>query len=75
MATKTKLSPAQVRTLREIIKLADEGWRRWGCVTDYKPAITLLALGYVKKNEEWSSNSRMILEPTVEGRAVLNGTG
>jgi hypothetical protein len=73
MATKTKLSVAQVRTLREIIKLADEGGRRWGCVPEYKPAIALLALGYVKKNE-WSSNSRMILEPTAEGRAVLNGT-
>jgi hypothetical protein len=68
MATKTKLSPAQVRTLKEVINLRDKGFRKWTCVADYKPALALLALGYVKKDETWSDEYRMTLEPTDEGR-------
>lgn len=71
MATKTKLTSAQVRTLNEIIKLADEGSRRYYCVVEYKPAQALLKLGYVKKVEGLGDEYRMALVPTVEGRAAV----
>ena len=71
MTTKTKLTSAQARTLQDIIKLADEGGRKWSCVAEYKPAVALLRLGYVTKDEKWSTEHRMILEPTAEGRAAV----
>ena len=69
----TKLTAAQARTLRDIIKITDEGSRRWSCVVEYKPAIALLALGYASKVESASDKYRMALEPTAEGRAAAAG--
>lgn len=70
----TKLTTAaQDRTLREVIEVADKGHRKWTCVSNYKPALALLALGYVKKDEARSDKYTMVLEPTVEGRAAITG--
>jgi DNA-binding MarR family transcriptional regulator len=72
MITK-KLTTAQARTLQNIIKLTDAGFRKWSCVTNYKPAMALLALGYVKRVGDLASEYRMTLEPTAEGRAAAAG--
>ena len=68
-----KLTPAQARTLREVIKVFDDGFRKWSCVPNYKPAIALLKLGSVKKNKSLSDeNYRLVLEPTEDGRTIAN---
>ena len=74
MSTKTKLTSAQIRTLNEIIEIADKGTRKYYCIIDYKPAIILLKLGYVKKIEVLSDKYRMALLPTVEGRNLIGMT-
>jgi hypothetical protein len=72
MANKVRLSSAQLRTLQEVIEVADKGFVMWSCVPDYKPAITLLKLGYVKKDDHRSDeNYRLVLEPTDEGRRAI----
>lgn len=71
--TKTKLTSAQARSLREVIQVFDEGSRKWSCVAEYQPAVALLKLGYVKRDEKWSNEYRLVLEPTAEGRAAVKG--
>ena len=73
MASNHKLTTAQARTLREVIELYDKGFRKWSCGPDYKPAIALLKLGYVRKNQGLSDeNYRLVLEPTEDGRTIAN---
>jgi len=65
-----KLTPTQVKTLQEIIKITGVGFP-WSCVPEYKPALKLLELGYVSKTKSLGG-SLIILVPTELGRSVAS---
>jgi hypothetical protein len=62
-----KLTAAQVRTLKEIVDLHRKGFRKFSCVTNYKPATKLVELGLVKVTND--DKFTLILVPTPEGEA------
>ncbi len=61
-----KLTTAQVRTLKEIAKHTNEGFRKFSCVSDYKPAQKLIELGLVKVDPR-SDKFTLYLTTTPEG--------
>ena len=66
-----KLTPAQLKALQEIIQTTDAGFRSWSCVSDYKPALKLLELGYVSKTKSLAG-LLIVLVPTELGRSVAS---
>lgn len=66
-----KLSPAQVKTLLEIVRMHKANFRRFSCVSEYKPAQKLIELGLAKV-ENTSSYGRLTLVPTPEGEALAS---
>lgn len=64
---KAKLSPAQVRTLLEVVRMHKAGFRKFSCVPDYKPAVKLIELGLIKVETQTAYYGHMTLAPTPEG--------
>ena len=62
-----KLTAAQIRTLKEVVDTHVKGFRKFTCVTNYKPAQKLVELGLVRAGNVNFGN--MTLTPTPEGEA------